>query len=160
MNSEITAAAPSALKLFFARAGDEINNADLFVWAADTEQAAALWRAYFDPEPEAMPTEVFEVPHVPPATACALPWHETGGVVPAAPRIKIGGRYRFDYPAAFTTLPDYTAHAGQAVTVLRQLTDAECDPECQPMFEIKADDGWTGCADGDELSPLVAATTA
>jgi hypothetical protein len=65
--------------------------------------------------------------------------------------IVIGNRYCFAYPEAFTTLPDYTAHAGQQVTVLRQLTDEECDPECQPMYLVQADDGWTGHANNSEL---------
>jgi hypothetical protein len=62
-----------------------------------------------------------------------------------------GTRARFDYPEAFDTLPDYTAHAGQVVTVVRQLTDEEADVECQPMYEIEAADGWIGHAFDDEL---------
>lgn len=68
--------------------------------------------------------------------------------------VKIGAQYRFDYPAAFVTLPDYTAHAGKPVTVLRQLTDDECDSECQPMYVVQASDGWTGHADDSELADI------
>lgn len=67
-------------------------------------------------------------------------------------------RRRFVYPEAFTSLfpslPDYTAHNGHIVTVVRQLTDEECDPECQPVYEIKADDGWVGHAFADELEDV------
>ena len=70
------------------------------------------------------------------------------------PTIQPGTRARFNYPEAFVTLPDYSAHRGQTVRVLRQLTDDECDPECQPMFEIEAQDGWKGRADASELEPL------
>lgn len=66
--------------------------------------------------------------------------------------IQIGASYTFHYPREFTTLPEYTAHAGHTVVVVRQLTDAECDPECQPMFEVRTADGWTGHADESELS--------
>lgn len=65
--------------------------------------------------------------------------------------VQIGGRYVFCYPEEFTTLPEYTAHAGQTVTVVRQLTDDECDPECQPMWRIRADDAWEGSANDDDL---------
>ena len=47
--------------------------------------------------------------------------------------------------------PDYTAHSGQTVEIVRQCTDDECEPGCQPMWLIKADDGWTGHANGSEL---------
>jgi hypothetical protein len=57
----------------------------------------------------------------------------------------------FDYPAAFTTLPDYTAHAGQKVVIVRQLTLDEADQECQPMYLVRAADGWEGHAYLDEL---------
>ena len=66
---------------------------------------------------------------------------------------QIGECYRFVYPDYGTpdTYPDYTAHSGQNVIVQRCLTNKECDPECQPMFEIKADDGWVGTAHEIEL---------
>ena len=67
--------------------------------------------------------------------------------------IAIGKRYRFAYPEAFVTLPEYSAHRGQPVTVVR-LCDPEADqvdPECMPVYVIRADDGWTGHADASEL---------
>ena len=65
---------------------------------------------------------------------------------------------RFDYPNFGTPdgHPDYTAHNGQNVEVVRQLNDDECDPECQPMYLIRASDGWEGHADRSELTPLPA----
>lgn len=60
----------------------------------------------------------------------------------------------FDYPEAFTTLPEYTAHAGQLVTVVRPLIDgAEYDNQGDPMFRIRASDGWEGDAWKSELRP-------
>lgn len=50
--------------------------------------------------------------------------------------------------------PDYTAHSGQTVYVVRKLTNKECDPECQPMYVIRASDGWEGHARLDELDLL------
>jgi hypothetical protein len=71
----------------------------------------------------------------------------------AGTKKKIGGTYCFTYPNYGTpdTHMDYTAHSGQNVTVLEQLKDTECDPEAQPMYVVKAADGWTGCAHGSEL---------
>ncbi len=68
----------------------------------------------------------------------------------------------FTYPNYGTpdTHPDYTAHSGQTVEILRQLTDEECDPECQPMYFIRADDGWEGHAHVSELGHLICARTA
>lgn len=65
----------------------------------------------------------------------------------------IGGTYRFTYPNYGTpnSHPDYTAHSGQKVRVLRQLTDKECNPECQPMWRVVAADGWIGTACSSEL---------
>lgn len=68
--------------------------------------------------------------------------------------IAIGERYRFDYPATLKTLPDYTAHAGQIVTVRRQLTREEAAQEECAMFEVEAEDGWIGHADAGELGAL------
>ena len=59
---------------------------------------------------------------------------------------------RFDYPIEFVTLPDYSAHRGQLVTIVRQLTNEECDPECQPMYLVRASDGWEGHASLGELT--------
>jgi hypothetical protein len=64
----------------------------------------------------------------------------------------IGEKKLFTYPAAFLMYPDYRAHSGQLVTVVRQLTDEECEPECQPMYLVRADDGWTGHVDASELT--------
>jgi len=63
-------------------------------------------------------------------------------------------RKLFTYPDYGTPdgHPEHTAHSGQVVTVVRQLTNKECDPECQPMYRIKADDGWEGDANGSELT--------
>ena len=65
----------------------------------------------------------------------------------------IGKIYRFTYPNYGTpdTHPDYTAHSGQRVKIIRQLTNAECDPECQPTYRVKAKDGWIGTAHASEL---------
>lgn len=64
---------------------------------------------------------------------------------------KTGKTFKFDYPKQFVTLPEYSAHRGQTVTVLRQLTDEECDPEQQPMWLVAAVDGWQGHVFDDEL---------
>ena len=63
------------------------------------------------------------------------------------------GKATFNYPDFGTPdgFPEYTAHSGQEVEVIRQLTDDEADPEVQPMYEIRATDGWTGHVDGSEL---------
>ena len=60
----------------------------------------------------------------------------------------------FKYPPEFTTLPDYTAHLGQLVTIFRHMTDEEYDNEGDPMFIIRAADGWEGCAWESELQPV------
>lgn len=66
---------------------------------------------------------------------------------------RIGVPYRFTYPNYGTpeTHPDYRAHSNQIVTILRQLSNRECDPECQPMWRIVARDGWVGSAHSSEL---------
>lgn len=65
----------------------------------------------------------------------------------------IGTKKTFIYPNYGTPdgCPDYTAHSGQVVTVVRQATNEECDPECQPMYVIRAEDGWEGHANSSEL---------
>lgn len=65
-------------------------------------------------------------------------------------RVKEGGSYRFDYPAAFNTLPEYTARAGQIVTAVRQLTDDEAEND-YGMWRIRCADGREGDAFPDEL---------
>jgi hypothetical protein len=66
----------------------------------------------------------------------------------------IGTKQRFTYPDFGTPdeHPDYTAHSGQMVSVIRRLTDTECDPESGPMYEIRAEDGWIGHAHESELT--------
>ena len=60
----------------------------------------------------------------------------------------------FTYPDAYKYYPEYKAHSGQTVIVLRLLEDGvEYDREDgEPMFEVIADDGWTGHVWGSELS--------
>lgn len=81
--------------------------------------------------------------------------------------IKIGARYRFDYPNEFTSLPEYSAHRGCAVTVLRSCTESEADilwddfgdgkgsVVCDRMFMVRADDGWEAEAWESELEDIV-----
>lgn len=60
----------------------------------------------------------------------------------------------FAYPAAFITLPEYTAHTGQRVNVVRRLFAEEADgPDrgCEQMYRIRAADGWEGDAFESEL---------
>ena len=69
--------------------------------------------------------------------------------------IENGKQYRFDYPESFISLPLYSAHRGQVVTVLRKATEEEADgPEkdCEQMYKIKASDGWEGFAWESELA--------
>jgi len=64
-----------------------------------------------------------------------------------------GRKAKFTYPDFGTPVgyPDHVAHSGQVVTIIRQLYKSECEPECQPTFKIKADDGWIGEAHRSEL---------
>ena len=65
-----------------------------------------------------------------------------------------GQKATFEYPKEFTSLPDYTAHAGQVVTVVRELSaDDEYEFLGDPMYRVRADDGWEGDAWGSELAP-------
>ncbi len=68
-------------------------------------------------------------------------------------KIEVGRKYLFTYPDYGTPdlHPDYTAHSGQMVEVVRPLRDEECDPACQPMFEITSEDGWVGHVHASEL---------
>jgi hypothetical protein len=66
--------------------------------------------------------------------------------------IQVGSTRILDYPAEFVTLPDYTAHAGQTVTVLRELGPTEYDFEGDRMYEVQAADGWKGDAYESELA--------
>jgi len=69
----------------------------------------------------------------------------------------VATRRRFTYPDFGTPdgHPELTARTGQMVYVVRQLTRRECDPENQPMFEFRADDGFVGCAHAAELDGTV-----
>ena len=68
--------------------------------------------------------------------------------------MKTGDTCKFNYPPQFTTLPDYTAHAGQLVTIVRPLRKRdEYDYEGNSMFLIRAADGWEGHAFASELEP-------
>lgn len=70
----------------------------------------------------------------------------------ASETVRIGGTYRLDYPAEFTTLPDYTAHTGQHVVVLRELQDGvDYDFEGDRLYLVRAADGWQGHAFCSEL---------
>jgi hypothetical protein len=78
------------------------------------------------------------------------------GTMPEKP-IEIGKRYRFDYPEAFTSLPEYTARRGEIVTVLRKLSEDEADGHAQgvpDMFAIRDKYGWEGEAWEDELKEI------
>jgi len=65
----------------------------------------------------------------------------------------IGTKKIFNYPKELTTLPEYTAHAGQEITVIRELTKDEYDYSDThvKMYLIQATDGWTGHAHAFEL---------
>lgn len=47
--------------------------------------------------------------------------------------------------------PEHTAHSGQRVRVLRKLTPEENETE-EDMYEVRAEDGWTGTACASELT--------
>ena len=53
-------------------------------------------------------------------------------------------RRAFHYPEHFVTLPEYLAHRGQIVEVVRPLRRDEYDFQGEAMFLIRADDGWEG----------------
>lgn len=57
----------------------------------------------------------------------------------------------FHYPEQFETLPDYSAHRGQLVEVVRPLRRDEYDFQGESMFLIRAADGWEGRAFRSEL---------
>jgi len=70
------------------------------------------------------------------------------------PAYVAGEQFVFDYPLAFVTLPLYSEHRGEVVTVVRPLTDKEYDYEGDPMYRVRAADGWEGFAWESELAPL------
>lgn len=63
----------------------------------------------------------------------------------------------FRYPTQFTTLPEYTEHADQIVSVGEQLSEQEADrgDDLERMFHITAQDGWHGHAFESELEEVV-----
>lgn len=69
-------------------------------------------------------------------------------------RIRIGRKYRFAYPIEFISLPDYSAHRDQVVTVIRRMTKIEADQEFEPMYMVIAADGWIGAAHKSELEKI------
>lgn len=63
----------------------------------------------------------------------------------------------FNYPKEFKTLPEYSAHSGQVVHVIREATPQEADgPEHgqEQMYIIQARDLWTGMAFESELQRI------
>jgi len=66
--------------------------------------------------------------------------------------IKIGKKYLFNYPDFGTPdiYPDYTAHNGQIVKVMSEVKVDEEFSENR-LYAIRAADGWTGQAWGEEL---------
>lgn len=66
----------------------------------------------------------------------------------------------FHYPSEFVTLPEYTAHAGQRVEILRALSAEDGDDveppnsDMETMYLIRAADGWQGHAFESELEIL------
>jgi hypothetical protein len=69
--------------------------------------------------------------------------------------VKIGERYYFAYPERFVTLPAYSAHRGQLVTVLRPISPKEGGQGggMERIFVVQAEDGWIGHAFASELLP-------
>lgn len=63
---------------------------------------------------------------------------------------EIGGKYRFTYPNYGNpdSYPEYTAHSGQIVTVLRKL---EPNKYHEHLYEVQAEDGWKGSVVSDDL---------
>lgn len=76
-------------------------------------------------------------------------FHKFGGR-----NVRVGERRVFVYPHWGTpdAHPDYTAHRFHVVTV--ESLDHEASNEGEPMFRVRAEDGWTGSAWASELFPL------
>lgn len=68
--------------------------------------------------------------------------------------MKVGTKKRLNYPKELTTLPEYTAHSGQTVDVIRPLTLDEADAEVGQMYLVRAADGWEGHAYEEELEDI------
>lgn len=67
--------------------------------------------------------------------------------------IKPGTIKRFVYPNFGTpdSYPNYTAHSKQRVEVLRSMAADEAAIDIEPMYEVRAADGWVGHAWASEL---------
>jgi hypothetical protein len=65
--------------------------------------------------------------------------------------IEVGKKYIFDYPNGFTTLPEYSKHRLQEVTVLGMVPESDKDSEVETMYYMQAVDGWKGEAFESEL---------
>lgn len=60
----------------------------------------------------------------------------------------------FNYPVEFKSLPEYTAHSGCKVKIIRELIDGveyDRDPDGELMYRVRAEDGWEGDAFESEL---------
>lgn len=71
--------------------------------------------------------------------------------------MQVGDKMLFEYPdfGSPSTFTDYQAHSGQVVTLVRELDDSERDlEEVGRMFEVRADDGWTGNVFAEELTEV------
>lgn len=68
--------------------------------------------------------------------------------------VEVGKRYVFVYPDFGTPvgLPDHLAHRFAEVEVVEDYTEREQSEE--PVFHVRADDGWEGAAFESELFPL------
>lgn len=63
------------MQLFYIKAGDELNNRDLFAWAADAEGAKRRWREYYEADTFDEPERIWEIPSANgPSQPAALAW--------------------------------------------------------------------------------------
>lgn len=63
------------LKLYFVKAGDEMNNMDAFVWATDPQDALREWLASEFGDIECV-DRIWEVPTLPPSKSAMVEWPE------------------------------------------------------------------------------------
>lgn len=71
-----------------------------------------------------------------------------------SPHPLVGREAQFEYPCFGypDSHPDYTAHSGQTVKIVRQFHPPDIDPEMsEEVFEVEASDGWRGTANRSEL---------
>jgi hypothetical protein len=69
--------------------------------------------------------------------------------------IEIGQAYIFNYPELPSLMcPEYLAHRGQLVTVIRELVDDKVYPSNTFMYEVEALDGWRGNVWPIQLIPV------